>query len=157
MQPKLKSFLITGSLSVLLLLLILSILMVFVSGPLEKQRRDRVEAFKRVRMDYKIINPIYLNASNYDRVCIMGEGEYEGVKVYFASDPLGRVLDRISKDKVDIKAALAFASKTMKFDQPSVRIAYFNGEFVVAIIEKKRETLVDGSTYTVLLTVETGV
>lgn len=157
MQPRLKSTLINGTLIVFLLLIVLSMLMVFVSGPVEKQRRDQVEAFKRVSTDYLILHPVYLNTSSYESVCILGEGIYEGTKVYFASDTLGRVLDRVPMSKVNLTTALAFASKTMTFDKPSVRIAYYKLKFVIAIIEKKRETLLDINDYSVIITVETGV
>jgi len=156
MQPKLKSTLLTGTLFVFLLLIVLITLMVFVSGPVEKQRRDQIEALKRVETVYEIVDPIYLNGSDYGRICIMGEGEYQGVKVYFAADTVGTVLDRIEMKKVNVTTALATASKTMTFEKPSLRIAYYKGDFVVAIIEKRRETLLDIENYTVILTVETG-
>lgn len=157
MPPKLKSTLITGTLIAFLLLIVLSLLLVFVSGPIEKQRRDQIEVLKRVETVYEIKHPIYLNGSDYDRICIMGEGEYQGVKVYFAADTLGTVLDRIAMNKINVTTALAFASKTMTFVSPSVRIAYYKGKFVIAIIEKRRETLLDIEKYSVILTVETGI
>jgi hypothetical protein len=157
MQPKLKSALITGALSVFLLLIVIAMMLVFVSGPVEKQRRDQAEALKRVATVYEIQHPVFLNGSDYDRVCIMGSGEYQGVKIYFASDTVGTVLDRIDMDKINVSTALAFASRTMTFVKPSLRIAYYKGKFVIALIEKKRETLLDIENYSVLLTVETGL
>ncbi len=157
MQPKLKSALTTSGLIVFLLLIVVSLMVTFVSGPLEKQRRERVSAFQRVKAEYQITAPVYLNTSSYDRVCLIGEGTFEGIRIYFSSDPLGRVLDHIAQDQVDLNQALAFASKSATFEKPLVRLAYFKGKFVVAIIEQKRETLLDISTYSVVLTVETGV
>ncbi|MGB7594601.1 MAG: hypothetical protein WBL80_03445 [Erysipelotrichaceae bacterium] len=156
MQPKLKSTLLTGALFVFLLLIVLAMLMVFVSGPIEKERRDRVEALKRVETVYAIAHPIYLNGSDYDRICIMGEGVYQGAKVYFAADTVGTVLDRIAMNKVNVTTALASAAKTMTFTKPSLRIAYFKGKFVIAVVERRRETLLDIENYSVILTVETG-
>jgi hypothetical protein len=157
MKPKLKSSLLTGGLAVFLLLITLSFALLFVSGPAEKQRRDRINAFKRVSMDYQILNPTYLYDSVFDRSSIIGEGMFEGVKVYFACDSLGRVLDRIPKDEVDFQAALALASKSTKFENPILRVVYFKGDFVIDILEKKRETILNLRDYSVVLTVETGV
>ncbi|TFG83578.1 MAG: hypothetical protein E4G74_01020 [Erysipelotrichales bacterium] len=156
MQPKLKSSLITGSLIIFLALITVSLMLTFVSGPLEKQRRDRTIALKRVAMDYSISEPVYLNASNFDRVCIIGEGFYEGNAVYFASDSLGRVLDRIEKTRINVATVVAFATKSMVFENPITQIAYFKGAFVVAVIEKTRETLLNIEDYSVVLTVEIG-
>lgn len=157
MQLKLKSILLSGSLVMILLIVLLSLMMVFVSGPLEKERNDQVRAFAKVSSDSMISNPVYLYTSNFDRVSLIGEGEYEGIKIYFACDPSGRVLDRVARTKIDPIAALAFASKSMTFDHPRIQIAYFKGKFVVNISEKKRVTLLEIETYSVILTVETGV
>lgn len=157
MQPKLKSFLLSGSLVMILLIVLLSILMIFISGPVEKERRDQIRAFAKISADYKISNPKYLYKSSFDSVSFIGEGDYEGEKIYFACDSKGQILDRIVRTKIDPVAALAFASKSMTFDRPRVQIAYYKGKFVVDIIEKKRETLLDIEKYSVILTVETGL
>jgi hypothetical protein len=157
MQPKMKSTLLTGTLLVFLLLIVLTLMMVFVSGPMEKQRREQIEVLKRVESVYEILHPVYLNGSDYGRNCIMGEGEFQGVKVYFASDTVGTVLDRIAMNRINLAAGLSSASKTMTFTQPRVSIAYYKGEFVIAVIEKRRETLLDIENYSVILTVETGI
>jgi hypothetical protein len=155
MQPKLKSILLTTSLGVILLLVVLSIMLVFVSGPMEKQRRDREDILRRVSSQYLISNPQYLNTSNFERSLMIGAGEYEGTKIYFVCDQLGNVLSRIAQNRIDVTAAMAFASKSMTFDKPSVRIAYFKGNFVLQVLEKKRETLLNIENYSVILTVET--
>jgi uncharacterized protein YpmB len=157
MQPKLKSILLSGSLVMILLIMLLSILMTFISGPLEKEHRDQVRAFAKISTDYRISNPKYLYKSSFDSVSYIGEGEYEGEKIYFACDTKGQVLERIAHTKIDPLAALAFASKSLTFESPRVQIAFYKGKFVVDVIEQKRETLLDIEKYSVILTVETGV
>jgi len=157
MPSNLKSMLLNLGLILIILLIVLFNLFVFVSGPAQKRTAERERALVRVEGSFGIAEAVSLYDSDYNQSLFIGEGSKNGVEVYFAATLNGNVLDTIAKAEFDFDAALAKAGQEMEFIDPEVRVAYYKGKFVIAVLEKNRETLLERLEYSVVFTVEINV
>jgi len=157
MPSNLKSMLLNLGLILIILLIVLFNLFVFVSGPAQKRTAERERALVRVEGSFGIAEAVSLYDSDYNQSLFIGEGSENGVEVYFAATLNGNVLDTIAKAEFDFDAALAKAGQEMEFIDPEVRVAYYKGKFVIAVLEKNRETLLERLEYSVVFTVEINV
>lgn len=157
MPSNLKSMLFNLGLILIILLIVLFNLFVFVSGPAQKSTAERERALVRVEGSFGIDEAVSLYDSDYNQSLFIGEGSENGVEVYFAATLNGNVLDTIAKAEFDFAAALAKAGQELEFSDPEVRVAYYKGKFVIAVLEKNRETLLERLEYSVVFTVEINV
>lgn len=157
MPSNLKSSLLNLGLILIILVIVLFNLFVFVSGPAQKRVAEREAALSRVEESFGIDDAVSLYDSDYNQSLFIGEGVENGTEVYFASTLNGNVLDTIAKAEFDFNAALAKAGQSVEFIDPEVRVAYYKGVFVIAVLEKNRETLLERLEYSVVFTVEINV
>lgn len=157
MPSNLKSSLLNLGLILIILVIVLFNLFVFVSGPAQKRVAEREAALNRVVESFGIDDAVSLYDSDYNQSLFIGEGVENGTEVYFAATLNGNVLDTIAKAEFDFNAALAKAGQSVEFIDPEVRVAYYKGVFVIAVLEKNRETLLERLEYSVVFTVEINV
>ncbi|MHC1736255.1 MAG: hypothetical protein AB9921_11355 [Erysipelotrichaceae bacterium] len=157
MPSNLKSIILNLGLILIILLIVLFNLFVFVSGPAQKISAERERALVRVEGSFGIADAVSLYDSDYNQSLFIGEGTENGVEVYFAATLNGNVLDTITKAEFDFDAALVKAGQEIEFIDPEVRVAYYKGKFVIAVLETNRETLLDRLEYSVVFTVEINV
>lgn len=157
MPSNLKSSLLNLGLILIILVIVLFNLFVFVSGPAQKRVAEREAALNRVEESFGIDEAVSLYDSDYNQSLFIGEGTENGKEVYFAATLNGNVLDTIAKAEFDFAAALAKAGQSVEFIDPEVRVAYYKGKFVIAVLEKNRETLLERLEYSVVFTMEINV
>lgn len=157
MPSNLKPILLNLGLILIILLIVLFNLFVFVSGPAQKRSAERENALERIQASFGITDAGSLYDSDYNQSLFIGEGTENGKEVYFAATLNGNVLDTIAKAEFDFDAALTKTGSVMEFIDPEVRVAYYKGKFVIAVLEKNRETLLDSQDYSVVFTVEINV